>query len=100
MAADLKNTPCAPGDYFKIDCNTCYCNIEKTGYLCTENLCPLLDSVNNTLISDNTVLNKTLLILNATSVTQPSVPPKTLDNLNISDNNSTSNENVTDASSL
>ncbi|EFA05320.1 hypothetical protein TcasGA2_TC015478 [Tribolium castaneum] len=43
VAADLKNTPCAPNDYFKIDCNTCYCNIEKTGYLCTENLCPLTE---------------------------------------------------------
>lgn len=39
MAADLKNTPCAPNDYFMIDCNTCYCNLEHTGYLCTENYC-------------------------------------------------------------
>ncbi|CAH1989636.1 unnamed protein product [Acanthoscelides obtectus] len=39
VAADLKDTPCAPNDYFKIDCNTCYCNMDRTGYLCTENLC-------------------------------------------------------------
>lgn len=38
MTADLKNTPCAPNDYFKIDCNVCYCNTEGTGYLCTENI--------------------------------------------------------------
>ncbi|CAH0564725.1 unnamed protein product [Brassicogethes aeneus] len=40
IAADLKNTPCAPNDYFKLECNTCYCNIERSGYLCTENFCP------------------------------------------------------------
>lgn len=38
LAADLKNTPCAPNDYFQIDCNTCYCNTERSGYLCTENI--------------------------------------------------------------
>lgn len=38
LAADLKNTPCAPTDYFKIDCNTCYCNADGSGYLCTENI--------------------------------------------------------------
>ncbi|XP_044758897.1 uncharacterized protein LOC123316746 [Coccinella septempunctata] len=39
IAADLRNIPCAPNDYFQIDCNTCYCNLEQSGYLCTENIC-------------------------------------------------------------
>ncbi|KAK9883673.1 hypothetical protein WA026_001842 [Henosepilachna vigintioctopunctata] len=39
IAADLKNIPCAPNDYFPIDCNTCYCNLEQSGYLCTEDTC-------------------------------------------------------------
>lgn len=38
LADDLRNTPCAPNDYFRIDCNMCYCNNEGTGYLCTENV--------------------------------------------------------------
>lgn len=38
LTDDLKNTPCAPNDYFRIDCNMCYCNNEGTGYLCTENI--------------------------------------------------------------
>ncbi|XP_060523170.1 uncharacterized protein LOC132700070 [Cylas formicarius] len=39
IAEDLKTTPCAPNDFFTIDCNTCYCNIDRSGYLCTQNSC-------------------------------------------------------------
>jgi hypothetical protein len=66
VAADLKNTPCAPNDYFKLDCNTCYCNIDKTGYLCTENLCPISEPTtesqsNDTVASNNTAsVNETV----------------------------------------
>lgn len=40
VVIDLKNTPCAPNDFFMLDCNKCYCNVERTGYICTENICP------------------------------------------------------------
>lgn len=44
VAADLKNTPCAPNDYLVLDCNRCYCNMERTGYLCTVNVCPVIQT--------------------------------------------------------
>lgn len=44
--ADLKNTPCAPNDFFIIDCNRCYCNNERTGYVCAEKICPPVTTSN------------------------------------------------------
>lgn len=40
VAADLRNTPCAPNDFFVLDCNRCRCNHERTGYICSQNICP------------------------------------------------------------
>lgn len=72
VAADLKNTPCAPNDYFRIECNTCYCNIEKTGYLCTENLC--IPAPNSTDASSSSSMTTDNIHL---SSPMPSTPPTT-----------------------
>lgn len=37
--ADLKNTPCAPNDFFIIDCNRCHCTHEGAGYVCSQKIC-------------------------------------------------------------
>lgn len=76
VAADLKNTPCAPNDYFKIDCNTCYCNIDKTGYLCTENLCPITEP------PATETPNSTVLALNSTTPVAEAVPQSETISLN------------------
>lgn len=36
---EFNGTSCAPNDKFKIDCNTCYCNSDGSGYSCTEISC-------------------------------------------------------------
>ncbi|XP_063915489.1 prolow-density lipoprotein receptor-related protein 1-like [Zophobas morio] len=74
-ASELKNTPCAPNDYFKIDCNTCYCNIDKTGYLCTENICSFTESPSSQPTS-------TAKAGNATSIDDVAVPQIQTVNLN------------------
>ncbi|KAL3274566.1 hypothetical protein HHI36_015947 [Cryptolaemus montrouzieri] len=75
IAADLRNIPCAPNDYFQIDCNTCYCNLEQSGYLCTENICsgdeyPLGGPSTQIPLANSSILliaNHTAQIINNTS---------------------------------
>lgn len=60
VAEDLKDTPCAPNDYFQVDCNVCYCNLEHSGYLCTTNFCYNNDEFTTVQIP---LENDTMLIL-------------------------------------
>uniref|UniRef100_A0A1Y1KKC8 Pacifastin domain-containing protein n=1 Tax=Photinus pyralis TaxID=7054 RepID=A0A1Y1KKC8_PHOPY len=54
IASDLINTPCALNDSFKLDCNTCYCKSDKTGYLCTSFTCSA-ESTNSSLAVNSTM---------------------------------------------
>ncbi|KAJ8976395.1 hypothetical protein NQ317_003945 [Molorchus minor] len=79
--ADLKVTPSAPNDFFKVDCNTCYCNIDRTGYLCTDNRCSeanyrLQTTTQIPLTNDSMLVvsnTEVKLVENLNSTTTPSV---------------------------
>ncbi|KAJ8923282.1 hypothetical protein NQ315_001839 [Exocentrus adspersus] len=62
---DLKDTPCAPNDYFPVDCNVCYCNLDHTGYLCTNNYCNGFEPATTVRIP---MENDSMLILSADGV--------------------------------
>lgn len=88
VTTDLKNTPCAPNDYFQLDCNTCYCNSAKTGYLCTDNICPP-DNTTETSSTSSTTENATVPTTPLTSTPSCITSPVTESTTSSSESNST-----------
>ncbi|XP_018335187.1 G8 domain-containing protein DDB_G0286311 isoform X2 [Agrilus planipennis] len=100
---DLKNTPCAPTDSFVLECNTCYCNGQGTGYLCTEKICPVIDQtstvVANTSSPGDNTTHSVATTPSVTSSTAASITfsttPLTASSTTVSTTPSTTVTNVT-----